>query len=110
MSEAKLDGTNAADQASARPRGSQPASRANEGETVLSSHLAACSQPQGSLESEPDDFSDDSESAPWVCDCCGKVEYDDRDGCPLCCNNGGAYAPGSEECDFCEYADECATR
>lgn len=36
------------------------------------------------------------------CDGCGKV-----DGCcPLCC--GFTYSPGSEQCDWCDYSDECA--
>jgi len=49
-----------------------------------------------------DDFEDDNQT----CDGCGKPFGEGQ--CPLCCNNGGAYALGSEECDFCEYSDECA--
>lgn len=40
------------------------------------------------------------------CDGCGRVFYDDGH-CPLCCDCG-MYAPGSEECDFCEHSDECS--
>lgn len=40
-----------------------------------------------------------------VCDGCGRGEMDDGQ-CPLCCGN--MFAPGSEECDFCEYSEECA--
>lgn len=38
----------------------------------------------------------------FICDGCGQEDGQ----CPLCC--GSSYAPGSEECDFCEYSDECA--
>jgi hypothetical protein len=41
-----------------------------------------------------EDF-DDYES---VCDGCGRSEYDDG-WCPLCCPNGGYFAPGTEDCD-----------
>lgn len=34
--------------------------------------------------------------------------YPEGDGCPLCLPCGGGYAPGTEECDFCNYRDECA--
>ena len=27
--------------------------------------------------------------------------------CPLCCGSGGCYEPGTEECDFCDWASEC---
>jgi len=36
-----------------------------------------------------------------ICDGCG--EFDGC--CPLCCGN--IYSPGSEECDWCEYSDNC---
>lgn len=36
-----------------------------------------------------------------VCDGCGEINGH----CPLCCGN--IFACGSEECDFCEYSDEC---
>jgi hypothetical protein len=28
--------------------------------------------------------------------------------CPECCDFGGYYNPGTEECDFCSWADVCA--
>jgi len=48
------------------------------------------------------DFDDDYEH---TCEGCGRTENDSGQ-CPLCCSGG--YAPGSEQCDFCEYDDECA--
>lgn len=57
------------------------------------------------IEEDLDDFDlydDDYESGP--CDGCGRTYFDDGH-CPMCC--GMDYAPGSEECDFCEYSDEC---
>ena len=43
-----------------------------------------------------------------TCDACGQDFDNGETGCPFCCNNGGAYAAGTEECDFCKYSDECA--
>ena len=50
------------------------------------------------------DFLDDHED---VCDGCGS---DGIGGtyCPMCCSNGGWYSPGTEDCEFCDYSDECA--
>jgi len=36
-----------------------------------------------------------------ACECCG------GSGCPACNSCGGNYSPGSEECDFCEWSEEC---
>lgn len=49
-----------------------------------------------------DDYADDDGEG--VCDGCGRGEYDSGH-CPLCCSH--MYSPGTEECDFCEYSDEC---
>ncbi len=41
-----------------------------------------------------------------VCDGCGRDLNDDNvHPCPLCCPS--PYAPGSEECDWCPYEQEC---
>lgn len=48
-----------------------------------------------------DDYADDDGEC--ACDGCGKEDGN----CPLCCPMG-MYAPGTEDCDFCEYSDECA--
>ena len=41
-----------------------------------------------------------------TCDGCGRdLNGVDGDPCPLCCSH--TYAPGSEECDWCRYSDEC---
>lgn len=50
-------------------------------------------------------FDDDNEYRDDENECEGCGEVDGQ--CPLCC--GHSYACGSEECDFCEYSDECAT-
>jgi hypothetical protein len=45
------------------------------------------------------------------CDMCGadlSLGYPDGDGCPVCLSCGGAFAPGSEECDFCKWYNYCA--
>lgn len=56
-----------------------------------------------------DDFDYDRDDDNMDCEGCVKRENDPGFGrCPLCCNNGGSYAPGSEECDFCPSSDECA--
>jgi hypothetical protein len=44
-----------------------------------------------------------------VCDVCGSTG-DDGEGCPFCLPCSGMYAPGSEECDFCNYQYECSNR
>ncbi|MBN2039606.1 MAG: hypothetical protein JW864_06170 [Spirochaetes bacterium] len=55
-----------------------------------------------------DDFEfDDEEDDEGGCEVCGRRPYDDGY-CPMCCPAGGCYAPGTEECEFCEYSDECA--
>ena len=33
--------------------------------------------------------------------------YPETGGCPDCLPCGGQYSPGTEECDFCEWSDEC---
>lgn len=38
------------------------------------------------------------------CDGCGNG-HDDSGFCPLCCSS--SFAPGSEQCEFCKYYDEC---
>ena len=40
------------------------------------------------------------------CPGCGRTEYDSGQ-CVLCCPNGGAYAPGTEECNWCPDSDVC---
>lgn len=52
-----------------------------------------------------DEYDDDFEEKN-KCPDCGRGDYDDGH-CPMCCGSG-MYAPGSEECDFCEHSDECA--
>lgn len=52
-------------------------------------------------EDEEEDLYDDSD----ICDICGAGPYDE--GCPSCKSCGGIYSPGTEECDFCRYSDEC---
>jgi len=54
-------------------------------------------------ENEDDQYDDDVQT----CDCCGRDlnGYDGGSPCPFCCPS--SYAPGSEECDFCAYSDEC---
>ncbi len=47
----------------------------------------------------------DWESDDDLCEGCGKPFGDGK--CPLCCNFGGIYSPGCEECDWCRYNDEC---
>lgn len=44
------------------------------------------------------------------CEVCGAELMGDEGGCPACLPCGGEYSPGTEECDWCEYADECAAR
>ena len=39
------------------------------------------------------------------CEGCGRGHYDGG-ACPLCC--GHMYAPGTEDCEFCDYEGECA--
>lgn len=41
-----------------------------------------------------------------VCEGCGKPDGEGK--CPMCCNFGGVYAAGTEECDFCDYYAECS--
>jgi len=42
----------------------------------------------------------------FCCEGCGRSDLDNGF-CPLCCPSAGEYQPGSEECDFCMYSDEC---
>lgn len=56
---------------------------------------------------ENDDYWDycyDDDDEP--CEGCGRYPDDDGEPCPMCC--GLSFAPGSEDCDFCGYYDECA--
>jgi len=56
------------------------------------------------------DFEDEYEEH-LTCDVCGSdlsLGYPEV-GCPFCLPCGGQYAPGTEECDFCEYAKECSS-
>lgn len=34
-------------------------------------------------------------------------EHGQDEHCPECCSFGGVFAGGTEECEFCEYADAC---
>ena len=54
------------------------------------------------------DWEDDCIEDIQRCDGCGRDVngYDAGDPCPLCCPS--SYAPGSEECDWCTYSEECA--
>lgn len=52
-----------------------------------------------------DDFDYDPLDDDDVCEGCGKPNGEGH--CPMCCPYDGWYAPGTEECDFCEYSDEC---
>ena len=47
-------------------------------------------------------MTDDNFDGDESCDGCGEIDGQ----CPLCC--GHEFARGSEECDFCDYSDECA--
>lgn len=43
---------------------------------------------------------------PDICEGCGRdMNSYDGDPCPMCCPH--SFAPGSEQCDFCPYSDEC---
>jgi hypothetical protein len=35
------------------------------------------------------------------------IEHSEDEVCPECCGLGGAFSPGTEECEFCPWADEC---
>jgi predicted amidophosphoribosyltransferase len=57
-------------------------------------------------ELEVEEYSD-SDDDRQICEGCGRdVNGYEGGGCPLCC--GSTYAPGSEQCDFCPYSEECA--
>ncbi len=56
------------------------------------------------LKLEPISSYDEDYMEEDVCEGCGEAFGEGH--CPLCC--GISYACGSEECDFCNYADECA--
>jgi len=53
------------------------------------------------FEDEDDGFEDED-----TCEGCGRGTYDSGQ-CPLCCPQG-MYSPGTEDCDWCSYSDECA--
>jgi hypothetical protein len=58
------------------------------------------------ISNEVDDYESDFDSDEYLCDFCGRdVNGYDGNPCPYCCSH--AYAPGSEECDWCPYSDEC---
>jgi hypothetical protein len=62
------------------------------------------------IDEDSDDFPGDKEASE-TCDVCGadlSLGYPDPGGCPFCLPCGGDYAPGSEECDCCDYSGECA--
>lgn len=55
-------------------------------------------------EEDYDDYDYDEDN--YCCSCCGSDGMDENF-CPMCCTNSGQYAPGTEECDLCQYGDEC---
>lgn len=57
-----------------------------------------------------DEFYDPYEHERQFCDVCGHeiIPYE-RGHCPACYGCGESYAPGSEECDWCPFSDECAS-
>ena len=61
----------------------------------------------GEPDDDPEDFGDFSDEDSDTCEGCGESYGDGC--CPLCCSNGGMYAPGTEDCDFCDYSSECAS-
>jgi hypothetical protein len=57
-----------------------------------------------SEEDDDTDFDDDT----CYCEGCGRdINSYDGEPCPMCCSNDGWYQPGTEECDFCRYSEEC---
>lgn len=42
------------------------------------------------------------------CPTCGRNLNESVQGCPDCNSCGGVYSPGTEECDWCSYSEECA--
>jgi hypothetical protein len=54
-------------------------------------------EPDNGFYFDDEDLADETKS-------CGCT---DSDYCPLCCLVG-QFSPGSEECDWCDYNDECA--
>jgi hypothetical protein len=58
-----------------------------------------------------DNFDDYLDQDIEFCDVCGAElidGYPEEGGCPFCLPCGGEYAPGTEECMFCKWSDECA--
>jgi hypothetical protein len=55
-------------------------------------------------EDEDYDFDDYEESEETAC----TIPHSKYEKCPECCDFGGNYQPGTEECDFCPWADVCA--
>ena len=41
------------------------------------------------------------------CSDCGRNLNESVSGCPTCNSCGGVYAPGTEECGWCAYSEEC---
>lgn len=54
-------------------------------------------------DSDADYFGDPDDDG--RCEVCDADTIDGGDPCPACC--GQSFAPGSEECDFCEHEQEC---
>ena len=54
-----------------------------------------------------EDYYDDDRQ---FCEICGNevIPYEEGN-CPACNGCGEMYAPGSEECDWCRFSDECAS-
>jgi len=40
-------------------------------------------------------------------ECCCDFEHDVDEWCPQCCPYEGVFAGGTEECEFCDYAEFC---
>ena len=59
-----------------------------------------------SVQEYEDDYDDDDDT---FCHACGRNLNEDISGCPECNPCGGIYEPGTEECDWCEYSEECAS-
>jgi hypothetical protein len=57
------------------------------------------------MDDDFEDFEDFQDDESEICEGCGEPYGDGC--CPFCCPNGGMYAPGTEDCDFCDYASEC---
>jgi len=49
------------------------------------------------------------EMKPWeyVEECCCDFDHGSEDWCPQCCPYEGVFSGGTEDCEFCQYADWC---